>query len=111
MSAPNGKNIRGDWAITFTQDFEKYIIYAAVSYTHLDVYKRQPLNLKKMMLKMLKTLKKITTLTLKAKTLLTKKMILMIMKLSLIHISFICFYYIIFFINVKVIFRLLYAFI
>ena len=38
----------------------------AVSYTHL--------------LKMLKTLKKITTLTLKAKTLLTKKMILMIMK-------------------------------
>lgn len=28
MSAPNGKNIRGDWAITFTQDFEKYIIYA-----------------------------------------------------------------------------------
>ncbi|MFR1498504.1 MAG: hypothetical protein ACLSUQ_02310 [Monoglobus pectinilyticus] len=33
-----------------------------------------------MMLMMLKTLKKITTLTLKAKTLLTKKMILMIMK-------------------------------
>ena len=28
MSAPNGKNIRGDWAITSTQDFEKYIIYA-----------------------------------------------------------------------------------